>query len=416
MKCVQPGCVSGSIEAPPSKSMMQRAVLAAALAEGESEILNPSFCDDALAALAVAETLGATVRKTNESVMISGGRGPAGPAILDCGESGLCLRMTSALAATFDVPLELTGRGSLIERPIGMIEAPLRTLGASCESTSGRLPVKITGPIRGGSVNVDGSVSSQFVSGLLMALPRCRRDSTVHVSGLKSAPYVAMTLCVLDAFGVSVRPSSDFSRFDIMGMQKFMPARYSVEGDWSGASFLLVAGAIGGDVEVSNLDLESEQADRAIMEALSLAGARTARGNGSVRVKSTSLISFDFDASECPDLFPPLVALASFASGTSVISGVERLKHKESDRAAALICEFTRLGVSIRQEGNSLLVEGVSVLPGGTVDSHNDHRIAMACAIAALRAEGDVCIQGEECVTKSFPDFFDKLESIRVQS
>lgn len=413
MKSVQPGSLSGAIQAPPSKSMMQRAVLAAALARGRSTILHPSYSDDGLASLRIAEALGAVIERREDAVVIEGGGKPVRHE-LDCGESGLCLRMTSAVASLFDEEFTVTGHGSLTGRPVDMIVGPLRALGASCESSSGRLPLRIKGPIRGGQVEVDGSKSSQFLSGLLMALPVCPVDTILTLPLLKSKAYVRMTLALLAAFGVKIEYSGNLLTYRVRGRQKFSAVEYPVEGDWSGAAFLMVAGAVSGSVEVRNLDLNSPQADRAVLEVLHLAGAKVETGRDAVRVSKAPLKGFDFDASECPDLFPPLAVLASSCGGTCRISGTERLKFKESDRTMALIEELGSLGADISESGNALVIEGGKALKGGTVSSHGDHRIAMACAIAALTAAGPVCIQNEECVAKSFPDFFETLESVRI--
>ncbi len=413
MRSVQPGWLDGAVDAPSSKSMMQRAVLAASLAHGRSNIFHPSYSDDGLASLRIAESLGAVVERGEDGVKIEGGGRPVRRE-LDCGESGLCMRMTSAIASLFDEEFTITGRGSLPGRPVDMIVEPLRVLGASCESSSGRLPLRIKGPIRGGRVEVDGSKSSQFLSGLLMALPLCTEDTTLTLPVLKSKAYVRMTLGLLAAFGLKIEHTDDLLVYHIEGRQRFRAVDYSIEGDWSGAAFLLVAGAVSGCVEVRNLDLGSQQADKAVLDPLASAGAEIERKSGAVRVSKAPLRGFDFDASECPDLFPPLAALACCCDGISRINGTERLKFKESDRTAALIEEFSRLGADIKESGNALVISGGKPLKGGTVSSHGDHRIVMACAAAALRAEGPVSIQNEECVAKSFPDFFETLESVRA--
>ena len=392
--------------------MMQRAVLAAALSPGRSVIYNPSFSDDGIASLRIARMFGADIDEAPDAISITGGNGPRG-GDLDCGESGLCLRMTSAIAAVFDREFVVTGRGSLAGRPVDMIIDPLRALGASCESRSGNLPLRISGPMRGGSVSVDGSRSSQFLTGLLMALPLCPGDSQITLECLRSMAYVRMTLELLEVFGIFVDAADDLLWFRIRGGQRYVPASYTVEGDWSGASFLLVAGAIAGDLKVAGLDPYSSQADSAVVNALEKAGAEVLVEHGVFSVSRSKLQGFEFDAGECPDLFPPLVSLACFCSGKSVLTGTERLRFKESNRAEALVEEFRRMGARIEHTGNALHVEG-GPLHEAMVDSHNDHRIAMACAVAALGAGGPVTVQNEGCVAKSFPDFFGIIESMRV--
>lgn len=389
--------------------MMQRAMLAAALANGESIISNPSFCDDAAAAISVAQDLGAQVARCPEGMMVHGGGLPK-KGTLNCNESGTCMRMVCAIAGLYEVGLKITGRGSLMKRPVGMVEGPLRALGAECSTNKGFPPIRIRGPMQGGRVVVDGSLSSQFVSGLLMALPRCREDSEVEVLGLQSRAYVGMTRFLANKFGVRILSDDSMGRFTIRGGQAYSPGRYRVEGDWSGAAFMLVAGAISGCVEVRGLH-PGMQPDEGIKAALLSAGATIDAGDGSVKAGQGTLRAFEFDATDSPDLFPPLAALACSCDGESVIFGAGRLRHKESDRAAALSEELGRLGADIKVDGDKMVISGKK-LRGGRMDSRGDHRIAMAGAIAALNSEIGVRIMNEGCVSKSYPGFFGDLESL----
>ncbi|MEW6722570.1 MAG: 3-phosphoshikimate 1-carboxyvinyltransferase [Candidatus Micrarchaeota archaeon] len=424
MRFIKPAAVSGRLDAPPSKSMMQRAVIAAALADGESVLSNPSFCDDALAAMKVVEVLGAKAEREERLVRVKGSGGPdaggglpdAGGRVLDCGESGTCMRMISAVAALFGKEFTITGRGSLMNRPVGMIENPLRTLGAECRTQNGKPPIVVRGPIHGGRVEADGSESSQFVSGLLMALPLCKENSELNVLKLKSGGYIGITWEVLARFGVRIdkdvhaRPRERVDRYFVNGGQSYRPGRFRVDGDWSGAAFLLVAGAIAGSVEVRRLGFG--QPDSAIMDALSDAGADAETVDcDNARVQGGPLKAFEFDASDCPDLFPPLAVLACNCEGKSVIRGARRLAHKESDRAAVLARELGRLGADIKVVGDRMEIAGRK-LAGGRVNPHGDHRIAMAAAIAALNSEKGVEIEDEGCVSKSYPRFFEDLEKV----
>ncbi|NYZ73652.1 3-phosphoshikimate 1-carboxyvinyltransferase [Candidatus Micrarchaeota archaeon] len=409
MRYIKPGAIEGSIDAPGSKSVMQRAVIAAALAEGESLITNPTFCDDAVATMNVVQALGAQITRTPEGVIVHGGGKPKG-ATLDCGESGTCMRMISAVAALYGKEFMITGNGTLMKRPVGMIEEPLRMLGAKCSTDSGLPPIRIKGPMHGGKVSVDGSVSSQFLSGLLMALPLCKEDSDVEVFNLKSKAYVSLTQSLMSRFGVRIRPDSGLERFLINGGQRYKARSYSVDGDWSGAAFILVAGAVSGSVTVERL-ANGLQPDLGIMDALEKAGAKTVQGDESVKVHGGNLKAFEFDATDCPDLFPPLAVLACNCKGKSVIHGASRLKHKESDRASVLAQELGKLGADIKVIGDRMEIIGKK-LAGGRINPHGDHRIAMAGAIAALNSEKGVEIEGEGCVSKSYPGFFEDLESL----
>ena len=407
MRCVRPGPVEGRLGAPPSKSVLQRAVAAASLVDGASVVRARTLCDDALAALRVIEALGATVEHVPGGVSITGGGDPAS-ATLDCGEAGLSLRMFSAVASLYDRDLTLAVRGSLASRPIGMVLEPLTGLGVRCSARDGFPPLHVRGPMRGGKVTVDGSTTSQFLTGLLLALPRCPVDSEVEVRDLRSIPYVRLTMALLKEFGATIEHDDAMERFEIAGGQRYRPVDLAVEGDWSGASFPLVAGAVAGDVAVTGLDLASPQADRAVLDALCASGATVNAAADEVRVTTADLQAFEFDATHCPDLFPPLVALASACHGTTRLLGATRLRHKESDRAAVLVDQFTRIGGRVRVDGDLMEVEGTT-LTGGHADGCGDHRIAMALACAALTARAPVTIQGAGCVSKSYPAFFEDL-------
>lgn len=409
MKLVKPSNVDGEIKAPPSKSLMQRVVAASVLSGSTVRILNPSLCEDSLAALGVAETLGAKVSAGEGCVIIKNGIGQ-GFRRLDCGESGLCMRMFTAVSALRDAETELSGGRQLLNRPVSNIELPLKDLGADCRTNRGMPPVTVRGVIKGGNATIDGSCGSQFLTGLLITLPLAERNSILMVENLRSRPYIDMTLKMLADLDIEIE-SENYRCFSIRGGQRYDFNEYIIEGDWSGSSFMLVAGAIAGKVAVRGLAHDSRQGDRRMIDALRLAGAEPSLENGTVGIKRSILRSFHFDATDCPDLFPPLAALACCCQGVTTIKGTSRLKHKESDRGEALAREFTRLGAAITIAGDVMVIEG-KPLRGGRVDSHGDHRIAMALAIAALRADGRVLIDGSHCVRKSYPAFFEDLRSI----
>ncbi len=408
MRSVSPGRVDGEIRAPHSKSVFQRAVLAAILAEGTSQIRAGVPCDDDEAMLGAARAMGVRVAMLDDRIEITGPASPAGGEI-NCRESGLCLRTVAAVASLFDAEFLLTAEGSLRKRTVEMVTGPLSSLGARCTAAGGLPPMRIRGPIRGGVVEVDGSISSQFVTGLMIALPRCRDDSEIFAPGLRSRPYVELTTALLRRFGVHVEVDPGWERFAIDGAQRYRPAVIEVEGDWSGAAFMLVAGATAGRVTVCGLDPESVQPDRRILAAMDDAGAKVRIEGDRVTATKGELWGFEFDAADCPDLFPPLVALALGSRGTTTIRGAARLKHKESDRGLALKEEFGKLGGQIDIDGDVMRIEG-GAIGGGRVKSHSDHRIAMSLAIAALSAKDAVEIEGDESVSKSYPRFFDDLE------
>ncbi|MDC0358957.1 3-phosphoshikimate 1-carboxyvinyltransferase [Oligoflexia bacterium] len=409
MKRVEPSSVAGTVTLPASKSMLQRAIFAAALARGQSELSNPSDCDDAEVALAAIQVLGAKVQ-VGDTLVITGGGAPA-DTTLNCGESGLSMRMLCALASHFEQQFQIIGRGSLTSRPIDMIEEPLVTLGVEVQTAGGFLPVTVKGPIKGGKLSIDGSITSQFLTGLLMTLPLCEEDSELTVQNLASKPYVIMTIELLADFGIQVECDQRMEIFNIQGRQHYQARPYAVEGDWSSAAFMAVAAAIAGTVTLKGLKPQSAQADRAILEVLEQVGAQVEVSSEDIHIEKGILHAFQFDASDCPDLFPILATLACNCEGKSTIAGVNRLKHKESDRALAIAEEFTKLGAVIVIDNDLMQIEGRR-LKGGTVDSHNDHRIAMATAIAALNSTEGISIERAAAVSKSYPSFFEDLTLI----
>jgi len=408
-RSVEPSYVSGRVLAPPSKSMTQRIIAAAILAEGQSLILNPSYCDDSLAAMSIAVSLGARVEPEADKMRITGS-GELREKKLNCGESGLAIRMFSPIAALYPEEIIMTGSGSLKKRPMNMIGDALNQLGVKCITTDGYLPLVIQGPIKGSYCEIDGSMSSQLLTGLLMALPLSDNDSTIKVSNLKSKPYIDMTIGVLRDFGIKIS-NEEYQLFRVPGRQKYFPGSYEVESDWSGGSFLLVAGAISGNITVNGLRTGSFQSDMAILKALENAGAALKISDGQIEVSKSVLKAFEFDATESPDLFPPLVALASYCNGVTKLKGAARLLHKESDRATALSEEFGKMNINVELKDDYLFVTGGKV-KGTRVSSHDDHRIAMAAAVAALGATGPVYIRDSHCVAKSYPGFFDDLRKI----
>jgi 3-phosphoshikimate 1-carboxyvinyltransferase len=413
---VYPSTVKGDVLAPRSKSSMQRACAAALLHEGRTTIVHPGRSNDDLAARDVITKLGATIEETaDELVVDSSGVRPVSPAI-HCGESGLGIRMFTPIAALSSETLTISGTGSLVTRPMDFFDEIFPKVGVGIRSNSGKLPLEVTGPLRPSDITVDGSLSSQFLTGLLMAYSAAgARNATITVTDLKSKPYIDLTLDVMKAYGMKLPVVKDHETFHFDGTESpGQPEhiRYAVEGDWSGAAFLLVAGAIAGPCVIKGLESHSTQADRAILIALQRSGAVLKVSEDSIEVGPSVLRGFQFDATECPDLFPPLVALASCCTGDTVISGAGRLTHKESDRASTLQEEFGKMGISIDMDGDIMTVKGGTGLKGASTHSHHDHRIAMACATAALRADGPVTIAEAEAIRKSYPDFFSDIATL----
>ena len=408
---IHKGRIAGSITAPASKSYAQRAVAAALLAGGETTLTHLDLCNDTRAALDVARRLGASVSHEGTTYTIRGGLNPVSTK-LNIGESGLATRLFTPIASLCHMPITINGEGSILRRPIEMMEEPLQALGVEVISNGGYLPISVKGPMRGGEIHVDGSLSSQFITGLLMTLPLSPNDTVLHVENLKSRPYVDMTIDLAARFGVAIE-HNNYEQFYIAGGQHYTPCTYNIEGDWSGASCLLVAGATAGSITIRNLNHISLQADLAIIDALARAGAEIITTNSSVTVHGGPLHAFEFDATDCPDLFPALAALAASCEGTSVLTGTQRLTYKESNRAKTIAEVFGRLGIGVDlSEENTMRITGGPV-SSAVVDSHNDHRIAMAAAVAALSSDDSVVIEGADAADKSYPNFWNDLDTLR---
>ena len=411
---ISPSAVSGNIRAPRSKSDMQRACAAALLHHGETRITDPGRSNDDKAALDVIAKLGATVEDLGDTIVVkSSGVNPLHE-MIHCGESGLGIRMFTPIAALSEKPLTISGTGSLVSRPMGFFDEIFPQLHISIKSQSGKLPLHIQGPLQPATIEVDGSLSSQFLTGLLMAYSASGASGvTIQVKDLKSKPYIDLTLSVLKSFDMKVPQVVNYESFIFDETPHTQPTgdfSYKVEGDWSGAAFLFVAGAIAGETTIQGMKHDSVQADKKILEAIRDAGAGLSYANGNYTVSPSQLQSFDFDATECPDLFPPLVALAAYCNGITRIKGASRLTHKESNRALTLQDVFGKMGISIVLEEDMMLVHGGTALHGAEVSSHHDHRIAMAAAVAALRATSSVSISDAQAIDKSYPDFYHHLE------
>lgn len=411
VRTILPGRVEGALTPPCSKSYAQRALAAALLAEGETVLRNIEFCDDTRSAMRCIEALGAEVRREGDDILhIRGGLTPRADR-LPVGESGLATRLFTPVAALCDRTISVEGEGSLLHRPMGMMAAPLRRLGVEVRDNDGFLPIALRGPIRGGETEVDGSVSSQFITGLLMALPLARQDSTLYVRRAVSTPYLDMTIDTAARFGIEI-VHRDYTEFFIPGGQRYRAIDLPIEGDWSAAAMLLVLGATAGEVTVRNVSSLSKQADTAICTALVRAGAALIHEPDAVTVARRPLRAFEFDATHCPDLFPALAALAAAADGVSLIRGTSRLRHKECDRAEAIREEYGKLGIEVDlTDDDTMRIRGGAVR-AARLHSHGDHRMAMSLAAAALRADGPVEIEEAACVAKSYPGFFEDLARI----
>lgn len=400
---------------------MQRACAAALLKGGQTVLHNAGVSDDDKAALEIIRQLGASVEKIDEQVVInSNGKVEPVSDEINCGESGLSVRMFTPIAALSNQPVTVTGRGSLVKRPLSFFNETLPRLDVQCESNNGLLPLRIKGPLKPKDIEIDGSLSSQFLTGLLFSYAAADAKAvTIRVHHLNSKPYIDLTLKMMEDFGLKTPVNKNYEEFYFPGRSiaefNHLNFHYTVEADWSGAAFLLVAGAIAGNIHVKGLDVFSAQADKAILQALMQSKANMSVGEEQVAIKESRLQPFHFNATDCPDLFPPLVALAAYCDGTSVIEGVHRLTHKESNRALTLQKEFGKMGIEISFQDDLMLVNGGTGVKTATVSSCHDHRIAMACAVAALKADGKVIIEDAQAVNKSYPQFWEHLQKLNAE-
>jgi 3-phosphoshikimate 1-carboxyvinyltransferase len=419
------GFPRGVVEPPPSKSLCHRAAICAALAGEGSVIENFGRSEDIDATLAGIRALGLGELDLEGDVLRAKERGGPGdesrqeppssePRSVDCNESGSTLRFLLPLAALDNRRTSFTGRDRLLRRPLDVYAKVFGEAGALFAFAQESNQVLVQGPLRGGSYVLPGDVSSQFVSGLLFALPLLEKDSEIRLSTpLESRSYVDLTLDVMGRFGVKIQ--AEGSRFCIAGGQSYRPARYRVEADYSQAAFFLAASALGQGVEVANLDPESLQGDRAILRVLREMGAevvwREAPGAPGrparfVSVRAGRLSAVTVDARETPDLVPPIAVLCCFCEGTSRIVNAARLRLKESDRLLALATELRKLGAKVEETEDSLSITGAPRLKGGRVDAWGDHRIAMSLATAAIRCDSPVLLTGWRSVNKSYPQFW----------
>ena len=406
-KLITASRLSGKINIPSSKSDSQRALLAAALSRGISTLSNVGQSDDEQHMLKCIQSLGAEVRVDQEKVTIQGITHFANQLDLNCGESGLGLRLLTSICAAHKGTHRITGEGSILVRDHFFFEQYFPVMDVNVTSNEGKLPLEIVGQLTSGKYTVDGSQSSQYISGLLMAFPLLSGDTELIVEDLKSKPYVDMTIAALKAFGIQIEEEGN--HYFIRGNQTYLPTNYTIESDWSSASYWLVAAALGHEIEIGGLNLQSKQADLSMLQALKNANCHVHSSGDLIRVDGTERKAFIFDATDCPDLFPALVALAAGCNGVSNISGVHRLKNKESDRGCVLQQEYTKLGLKIEIQGDEMIILGNRKLHGGTVDSHNDHRIAMCLGITATLIHDQVELLNADAVSKSYPRFWENL-------
>jgi 3-phosphoshikimate 1-carboxyvinyltransferase len=415
---IQPGRLSGTIPAIPSKSQAHRALICAALADGPTRINCSNESEDIAATIECLSALGTDIRRETDNngvnsftVIPLNKKSCENDTPLPCGESGSTFRFLLPIVGALGCGASYLLKGQLPKRPLSPLDSELTSHGCTL-SPHGTVPFRITGQLKPGKYALDAGVSSQFISGLLFALPLLDKDSELRLLGkAESFPYIELTMAMLQLFGIQIAFNDEV--FSIPGKQSYhSPGELNVEGCWSNAAFWLSAGAIGTDtVACTGLDLQSRQGDRAVLDILGRFGSRLETDGDKAAVSGGKLRGIEIDAKNTPDLVPILAVIGTAAEGTTVIRNAQRLRIKESDRLAAVTGVLRSLGANITEKEDGLVIQG-STLTGGDVSSWGDHRIAMAAAIAATVCSGTVIIRGAEAVNKSYPFFFNDLSKL----
>ena len=410
---IYPGSLDGEVLIPPSKSMSHRAIICAGLSEGVSTINNAGVSQDIEATCEAMRSFGIIVDKEASSLSIKGNAAlELKSSRIDCRESGSTLRFIIPIAALTGKPVTFCGEGKLIERSLVPYYKIFEKQGIKYETDCGKLPLCINGRLTSGEFQLEGNISSQFISGLMFALPLLEGDSHIMITNeLESKSYIDLTMKALKGFSIYIE-NHNYKTFIIKGKQKYRATDYSVEGDFSQAAFWLAAGTLGSELVCKGLDMESLQGDKSVLDIIGEMGGGIVVDGDTVRSLTADTKGTVIDASQCPDLVPILAVLGALSEGRTEIVNAQRLRLKESDRLKAISSELGKLGACIMEKPDGLIIEGRKSLCGGRVDSWNDHRIAMALAVAATRCEEPVIISNASCVKKSYPDFWEHYKAL----
>ncbi|MDP4143516.1 MAG: 3-phosphoshikimate 1-carboxyvinyltransferase [Bacillota bacterium] len=415
---INPSELEGKISIPPSKSVSHRAVICAGLSQGVSKVENIIFSEDIIATCRAMESLGVRIENQyandDRSTLIINGREDLDlyKDEIDCTESGSTLRFMIPIAALVGKKVGFKGKGKLVSRPLNDYYNIFDKQEINYTTVNGGLPLTIDGKLKAGEYELSGDVSSQFITGLLFALPLMDGDSKIIITtDLESKGYVDLTLEALEKFSVHVE-NNNYKEFIIKGNQKYISRDYKVEGDYSQAAFWITAGLLGGDLKCCDLDINSLQGDKEILDIVQRMKGNLTITDDCIQAVTSSTTGTIIDASQCPDIVPILAVLGSLSSGTTEIINAERLRIKESDRLKAISTELNKLGADIEEKQDGLLIKGVEKLKGGIVDSWNDHRIAMALAVASIKCTEPVTITNSDCVKKSYPGFWEDFKKM----
>ena len=404
--------LEGVINTPSSKSLCHRAIIAASLANGVSKISNITFSKDILATMEAMKACGANIDVSGDTLTIHGSKVKRVGKLIDANESGSTIRFMIPIALVADEEITFTGKNNLVNRPLDPFFEIFDTFGIQYEREEAYLPLKVYNGLKSGEYKIRGDISSQFITGLLYALPLLQGDSKIIVTTkLESKGYIDLTLDVLKDFGIEII-NKDYQEFLIKGNQEYKPHDYMVEGDFSQSAFFLVANCLGANISLGMMNMESHQGDKKILKDLENFGAIISYKDNLLRADATKLHSTTIDFSQSPDLGPALTVLASLVPGTSHFINASRLRIKECDRITCMKEELEKLGASIIEFEDGMEIHGVSDFHGAILDSHNDHRVAMSLAMASLKCDGDIKILNAQCVSKSFPSFWKEFEKL----
>lgn len=410
---IYPDKLKGNINIPPSKSICHRAIICAALSEGISTIKNVDFSYDIEATCNAVKCIGADIKREENSLIVKGCaplniKNP----YIDCFESGSTLRFLIPAFLSNGDKITFDGRESLVKRPMQPYYDIFNAQNIKYKNSDGKLPLTVEGKLKPGSFEVKGNVSSQFISGLLFALPLLDGDSEINVtSNLESKSYVDLTIDVMKAFGVNIR-NDNYKKFIVKGKQKYKGAKYTVEGDFSQAAFYFAADVLGSDINCLGLNMNSLQGDKVMLDIVKSMGAKVCAQDGSIKINPLQISGAIIDVSEYPDLVPAIAVVGALGQGTTKIINAGRLRLKESDRLTSISSELNKIGADVKEEQDALIINGKDILKGGMVDSCNDHRIAMAMAIASLKCTSPLIIRNAECVKKSYPNFWHDFKKL----
>lgn len=408
---IKKGLLDGVVNVPSSKSLTHRAIIAASLACGESIISNVSYSKDIDATIKAMESLGASIRKDNDTLYIKGCYPKCVNNVIDCSESGSTTRFLIPLSILTKTKMTIIGHNKLIDRPLDPYFEIFIQDNISYSKEEHYLPLTVNGEFKGGRYKIRGDVSSQFITGLLFTLPLIENDSIIEITTkLESKSYIDLTLDILAKFGINITFKDNC--YYIKGMQSYKPYNYTVEGDFSQAAFFLVADALGSNVRLKNLNPNSLQGDKAILDDLKRFGANIVYENNLYSVTSSNYNALDIDVSNTPDLGPILCVLLNSVKGTSRLVNAERLRIKECDRITCVKAELNKIGFNIEETKDSMIINGTTIVKSGIVDSHNDHRLVMAFSVAATISDSDIVITNAEAINKSYPKFFEDFKQL----